>query len=414
MTQVYADGSAPDPKTRLSASTADDSSILWSLNLRHLRALAEIHRRGSVSAAAKAVNLTQPAITQAVGKLEILLAVRLFERRADGMTATPAAELLAPRIRAALDHVASHRVTMAQMRALIAVADAGGYIGAGAATGLAQPSLHRAVQDLSVALQRILIERRGRGVTLTDAGRRVARGFRLAKSEIEAGLAELAALKGRETGRIAIGAMPLSRARLLPRAVAAFHRAFPDAHVGIAEGSYVELIEPLRDGVLDLLIGALRPPVSGDDLVHRPLIEDRPIILGRAGHPLAGTAPTLADLTAYPWTVAARGAPLRAQWERMFADTGLAVPRVPIECGSVITIRGILLDSDFLTLLSPDQVAVELAAGWLVKICDAPQGLVRVIGVTTRADWTPTALQRAFLRELEAVAAHTDTSSVRP
>ena len=153
------------------------------------------------------------------------------------------------------------------------------------------------------------------------------------------------------------------------------------------------------------MIGALREPGPGDDLVQRPLFKDRPIILGRAEHPLAKRPnPTIAEMAAYPWAVAARGAPLRSQWERMFADAGLTPPRVPIECGSVITIRGILLDSDFLTLLSADQVAVELGAGWLVKICDAPEGLVRNIGVTTRADWSPTALQRAFLLELEIVA----------
>jgi LysR family transcriptional regulator of gallate degradation len=77
---------------------------------------------------------------------------------------------------------------------------------------------------------------------------------------------------------------------------------------------------------------------------------------------------------------------------------------VPIECGSVITIREILIRSEFLTLLSPDQVAVEMKAKWLVQIGDAPTGLVRRIGVTTRSGWTPTALQRAFLDELKVGA----------
>src|SRR3546814_3598764 len=42
-------------------------------------------------------------------------------------------------------------VTMAQLRALIALADAGSYISASAATGLSQPSLHRAVRELEAA-----------------------------------------------------------------------------------------------------------------------------------------------------------------------------------------------------------------------------------------------------------------------
>src|SRR3546814_11296216 len=92
-----------------------------------------------------------------------------------------------------------------------------------------------------------------------------------------------------------------------------------------------------------------------------------------------------------------RGTPRRGECERMFADAGIAPPRVPSEWGSVITIRQILMDSDFLTLLSPDQVAVELEAGWLRRICDVPPGLVRRIGLTTRANWRPTARQASFI-----------------
>jgi hypothetical protein len=86
----------------------------------------------------------------------------------------------------------------------------------------------------------------------------------------------------------------------------------------------------------------------------------------------------------------------------MFND--MTPPRIPIESGSVLANREILRKSDFLTLLSPDQVAVELEAGWLVKICDAPGNLVRTIGNTTRAAWRPTDLQAAFLEVLKESA----------
>lgn len=376
----------------------------WNLNLRHLRAAAEISCLGSINAAAEAVSLTQPAITQAIGKLERTLGLPLFERRHDGMEPREAARLIVPRIEAALGNIGSSRVTMAQMRALIAFADAGSYVGASAASGLAQPTLHRAVADLSVSLGRVLVERRGRGVALTEQGRRTVRAFRLARAELEAGLTELERLKGRETGRIAVGAMPLSRARLLPATVSAFHRTHPKVRIGISEGSFAELIEPLRDGELDLIIGALRDPSPGPDVTQLSLFADRPVVIGRVGHPMADGAPGIASLARYPWIVPAPGTPLRIQWERMFAETGVPVPPVPVECGSVMIIRQILLDNDFLTLLSPDQVAVELEAGWLAKICDAPNDISRTIGMTARKDWRPTAMQAAFLETLKRTA----------
>jgi LysR family transcriptional regulator, regulator for genes of the gallate degradation pathway len=377
---------------------------IWKLNLRHLRALAGIARLGSISATADAINLTQPAITQALAKLEAQLGQPLFERRAHGMKTTPAAMLLAPRIERAMAHIASHSVTMAQMRALIMLAHSGSYSGASAATGLAQPSLHRAIGDLSLALKRVLVERRGKGIMLTEQGKRTVRNFRLARAELEAGLTELASLQGVETGRINIGAMPLSRARLLPAAVSAFYRAYPEVRINIVEGSFQELIEPLRDGELDLIIGALRDPLPGEDVIQQPLFADRPVVLGRVGHPLGQSSATIDDLAQYPWIVPAPGAPLRVQWEKMFTDAHVSPPHVPIECGSVITIRQILLDSDFLTLLSPDQVTVEIEAGWLAKIADTPDGLMRTIGITTRYGWQPTGMQSAFIESLGKVA----------
>jgi len=373
------------------------------LSLRHLASLAATARLGSLSAAAQAVSLTQPALTQGLAKLERQFREPLFERRPGGMAATPASEVLAPRIEAALSHIASPRVTMAQMRALIALADAGSYAGASTATGLSQPTLHRAVGDLSVGLRRVLVERRGNGIAFTDAGRRTVRAFRLARAELVAGVSEVAALRGRETGRITIGAMPLSRARLLPAAVTAFHRAHPDVEIRIVEGSHAELIEPMRDGEIDLLVGALRDPPPGADVVQTALFEDQPVVIARSGHPLANRSDlSPALLATFPWTISAPGTPLRLLWERMFDRASIPLPPVPVECGSVITIRQMLLDSDFLTLLSPDQVAVELEAGWLTQVGDPPAELRRTIGTTTRSDWRPTGMQYKFIDLLRA------------
>ena len=378
---------------------------VWDFNLRHLRAVAEIHRRGNTHAAAAAVNLTQPAITQALARIEAKIGLPLFERSHDGMTPTEAADLLVPRIDAALAYVASPYVTMARLRAMLALADAGSYSGASHRSGLSSPSIHRAVGDLALSVRRRLVERRGNVILLTEAGVAIARAFRLARVELQAGLSEIEALKGHETRRIAVGTMPLARARVLPSAITRFLRRHPRVHVAIVEGSRGELVEPLRNGAIDLMIGALRDPLIEPDLVQRPLFVDVPAVIGRAGHPLAGGAPTLAELAAYPWITATPGAPLFDAWQRLFAEVGKALPPAPIESGSVTTIRQILADSDFLTLLSPDQVEVEFAAGWLARIAGVPPHLGRTIGITSRASWRPTIVQAEFAAELAAVAA---------
>jgi DNA-binding transcriptional LysR family regulator len=374
------------------------------LNLRHLKAVAATAASGSVSAAARLVNLTQPALTQGIAKLERLIGAPLFERGPAGMEPTEACRLLVPRAAAALALIASSRVTSAQMRAFSALARQGSYAGAAADTGIREASLHRAVADLSLGLGQKLVERRGRGVALTPRGLAVARRFRLAEAELRAALAELAALQGREVGRIVVGAMPLSRARLLPHAIAAFHRENPEGAIAVVEGSHAELVGPLRDGEIDLMLGALRDGPIGEDIVQQPLFRDRPVILGRAGHPLRDRPLTPDSLAAFPWVVAGAGTPLRQQWQNMFVQSGIAPPRVTIECGSVIVVRQLLVEGDFLTLLSPDQVAVELEAGWLARIGEAPGDPSRLIGITHRAAWRPTRLQQRFISAVEQEA----------
>lgn len=370
-------------------------------NSRHLRAMVAIVASGRVSSAARAVNLTQPAVTQGLAKLEAQIGMALFHRRPDGMVPTDAAHILARRAEAALRRIGNRHATGAQIRAFLALADAGGYATAATATGLSEASLHRAVGDLSVNLGQRLVERRGRGIALTARGMVVARNFRLALAELRSGTAELAALHGREVGRIVIGAMPLSRARLLPRAISLFHARHPQVDLTIVEGSHAELVGPLRDGEVDLLVGALRADAP-DGIAQQPLFDDRPIIIGRADHPLAanGGAIDAGDLASYPWIVPAPGTPLRTLWTSMFATAGVAPPHVPIECGSVIMVRQILIDSDFLTLLSTDQVRVELEAGWLTAIGDVPGDIGRTIGISTRDDWRPTTLQQRFIETL--------------
>lgn len=374
-------------------------------NLRHYAALAATVRHGSLTGAAKAVNLSQPALTQAIRRLEDDLGCALFERRPDGMVATEPGRLLARRAEAVIGQIGSTRVTGTQFSAFLALARAGSYAAAAGNMGLSSASLHRAVSGLSDALGQRLVERRGRGVMLTSAGQRLARRFGLAKAELRAGLAEVARWKGEAEGQIVIGAMPLSRARWLPAAIARFGRDRPGVDIAIIEGSYAELSGPLRDGDIDMVLGALRAGGESADLVQEPVFEDRPAIIMRTGHPLLETAgPLCANaLLDHPWILPGRSTPLRAYWEAMLLGLGAEPPHVAIECGSVLTIRELLLTGDALTLLSTDQLRVEIESG-LLGWRAPPVPVARTIGIITRAGWRPTATQAACLAELKRIA----------
>ncbi|OJU08048.1 MAG: hypothetical protein BGN86_12480, partial [Caulobacterales bacterium 68-7] len=391
----------------------------YDLNLRHLLAVSAIGALGSLGRAAEAVHLSQPALTQAVVKLEGQLQHRLFDRQANGMTPTAAgAELIervdraARELADAFDAVAGGRrgrtgrgillrISFTHLRAAVAAVEFGNFVLASRATGISPPAIHRAVREFERLTDVTLFERRGRSVAPTQKARSLAAAARRAVAEIEAALADLSAQRGEGGGRVAIGALPLARARLIPEAVSGFHRAHPDVAISIVDGPYAELFARLVAGELDVVVGALRLPLPSPEVVQTPLYEDRLVVVARAGHPLAQTAAVdLGDLAAYPWIMAAPGVPMRAMWETMFTRAGRPVPPVAIECSSVVTIHGLLADGDWLTLLSPEQVAGELAAGRLAIIGSEDLGAARVIGVTTRAGWRPSGAQAAFLERL--------------
>ena len=75
------------------------------LTIRQLRALAAVHRDRSVTAAAKHLHLTQPAVTLQIRNLQELAGLPLIQRTSDGMLLTDAGRevlSLSERIEAAI------------------------------------------------------------------------------------------------------------------------------------------------------------------------------------------------------------------------------------------------------------------------------------------------------------------------
>ena len=386
---------------------------ILALNLRHLDAISAIGRAGSMSAGARRMNLSQPALAQAVSKVERLVDKQLFERLPGGMVPTAAGRILIIRIERALRFLIQgvrlvrrsarlapvahieRRVTMAQLRAVIAVESVGSYALAADQIGLSQPAVHRAVRDLQQFLGTTLLVRAGRAVRPTDVASRFVRFARLMLSELRTGLDEVGALDVGDGGRIQLGTLPMARAVFLPELLQQFMTAHPAASVGIVEAPYGELLNALRQGDIDLFIGgALRDPAPANDIVQEGLFDDEPVIVGNAKHPLRlkkRISPV--DLLQFPWIIPAHGVPMRANWERMFRSQAVAPPKVRIECGSMLIARGLMFNGDWLTLMSRDQFLFERKAGALAEI-DAPgEVLRRRIVLTRRSDWRPTPLQ---------------------
>ncbi len=399
-------------------------------NLRHLRVFMEVAKCRSISKAAPRVFLSQPAITQAIGKLETLLETELFERHSNGMFPTPSGEAWYNRvrrcmnylergIRAALKSSQSQNgsptqllplLSTTQLRALIAVTESHSFSVASRHLELSQSSLHRAARELEHLLGITLFEKARSGITPTRAAEILARAAKLGIAEIEQGYYEISALQFREVGKIVMGSMPLARTSILPDVINRFSLAHPDIGINVVDAPYDDLLFHLRSGDLDLLVGALRYPAPADDIIQEELLSPPLAIIGRKDHPLRRARQLkLEDLAGYGWVVPRKGTPTRTFFDTLFTDRSIAPPTRLVETSSQILIRELLSGSDRLTLISTHQIEHELRQGILGVIPFALSHTRRPIGITLRRDWQPTPTQRHFLEMLrEAASRYSD------
>src|SRR4029077_12534821 len=307
-------------------------------NVRHLMLFDQVVRRGSVSAAARAAHLSQPAVTQAVAQIEAALGARLLHRSYSGLELTGAGRAAAQRVDRALgmlrealgavrrrsDDAAYEDVmrgiTSTQLKALIAVVEEGAFARAARRVGRARAAVHRAARQLEKSLGTELFEVTSHGVRPTREAEKLALRTRLAFAEIAQAQAEVAAAQGTGSGATVIGAMPLARSVLVARAVLEFANLRPEHGLTILDGPYESMLGALRRGSADVLVGALRDPIPYEDIVQEHLFEDPLAIVVGAQHPLAGGgAPTLAALAPFPWIAPRRGSPLRRHFDALLA-----------------------------------------------------------------------------------------------
>lgn len=400
-------------------------------NLRHLQLLLEVARRESVSAAARAAHLSQPAISQAIAGLERDFGHPLFERSGGRLRLGPAgviglarAERALGQLREGLEELTRaggaprlRSISAAQLRAFAAVVEQNGFSAAARSIGLAAPSLHRATRQLERLLGVALFEYTSFGSRPTREAARLARRVRLALREIEQAREEMSALEGGERGRTVVGAMPLARSVVLPRTLVEFGAKHSGHVVAVIEGTYENLAAALRSGAADIVVGALRDPLPYEDLRQEWLFDDPLAIVVRAGHPLdGGRAPRMRTLAKFPWVVPRPGSPLRAQFEALFRGAGFEAPAAAIECNALAVARGLLMESDRVMLLSAHQIHFELQAGMLRALpLPGRRLMTRAIGLTLRRDWRPTPTQAHLLEILRSQAASlTPGSPQRP
>jgi LysR family transcriptional regulator of gallate degradation len=395
------------------------------VSLRHLHAFSVVAATGGIRRSSESLYRASSAVARSVAALELALDAQLFERKGRGMLLTAAGEVVrlrADRIEAELRDVRDDAVRvrdkgsgkvggiealLAERRLLAAslLAEVHHMPTVAQSMGTSQSAVSQAIARLEDMLGQPLFLRTAHGMVPTDPGRRWIEHFERVLAELRHIPEDIAALAGVVQGTVTIGALPLARSQLLPTAIAAVLQKHPRLRVRSLESPYEELTAGLLNGRIDFIVGALRPG-AGDAFESRLLFEDKPALVARHGHPLASKKRLgLADLAGFPWVLSRAGTPLRSSLEQFFQRADQEPPVPAVETGDLALLRGLLVASDMLTVLSAHQLHHEVATSQLVVLPFAMPSMERSIGAITRkgAHLSPGA--RALLAEIDQACA---------
>jgi DNA-binding transcriptional LysR family regulator len=141
-----------------------------------------------------------------------------------------------------------------RLRVLVAVARCGSVTAAARALNYAQPSVSHHLARLEAETGTKLIQRAGRGIRLTDAGRLLAERAAEIIGRLDAAENELAAYTGLRAGRLRLAAFPSALGTIVPAAAALLRDQQPGVDLRLTEAEPPEALRMLRAGYVDVAL----------------------------------------------------------------------------------------------------------------------------------------------------------------
>jgi DNA-binding transcriptional LysR family regulator len=252
-----------------------------------------------------------------------------------------------------------------QLQAFCAVVEKKSFSQAAEQLGVTQPAVSLQVRALEQRLGQSLLDRSGRRVEPTEAGRRLYRSAQRMLALEEQLLDEVSADNGRLTGTLAIGASTGPGAHLVPLLLCEFQSDHPELHVALSIWDTQTVIDRVVDRQLELgVVGALRRHRS---LEFEPLVRDEIVLAVPPGHDAAGGTISLDELKEETLIVMQEGAGVRQVVEEELRRAGLRLRGVEprLELGLQESIKSAVAAGYGVAFISRTAIEGELAAGRL-------------------------------------------------
>ena len=261
----------------------------------------------------------------------------------------------------------------------------GSLLKASAVLGVSQPALTKSLHEAEDILQLRLFDRHPRGVRPTEAGSVFVRSARRILAELRRLDEELDEMSSFGGGTLALGALPVAAAGVLPGILTRLKATHPRIKVRLQQGRLEELLPLLASGEIELIVGRLYEPAMPDGY-ERESLWTKPIsILARAGHPIFSETVTVDTLRCYDLALPTITQRVGQEIEHLLSLLGID-PAASLRSSSYGFIREMLHGTDMLSVMPRLMMVGDLLRGTLrvvplpIPAPDRPAGLIQLRG----------------------------------
>jgi len=291
-------------------------------------------------------------------------------------------------------------VQLRHLRAFVAVAQERHLARAAARLALSQPAVSKTLSELEAIVGTRLVDRSQagrRGVQgLSPAGEQLlAHALRVLEA-LDASAQAVSPASGERIERLRIGALPSVAPALLPLALMRLREHWPAAQIIMKSAANPVLLDELRAGELDLVVGRMSDPRLMGGLSFELLYTEPLVFAVRAGHPLALKAAPVQAVLDYPLVVYGEGTIPRHNTESFLSARGLVLPSNALQTLDVAVARALVVVSDAVWITPLGAARGELAEGRLVRLRIDTTGTEEPVGLLLRSDAEASALRSAM------------------
>jgi DNA-binding transcriptional LysR family regulator len=273
-----------------------------------------------------------------------------------------------------------------------------GSIGKAARTlNISQPGLTRSIRMLEEQLEVTLLERSSKGVKPTDYGSSFYTRAKSILIEASRAQTEIQEMRGETEALLTIGTIPVQANFILPEATIKFLEIHKNVKLKVVQKARGEILSSLNKGEFDFIFSMLVEEVMGqgksieqnpdEDYITQLLFYDRASVIVRPDHPVfKSDKNVLENLSNYSWVMPRSNSDQRLYINNFFAQTGLSLPKISVECQTLPYLKNLVSKSDLVGIMTTNTICVEEQFG-LIKSIPIPRAKnVVQIGVKYRAD----------------------------